>query len=68
MLTVLIAVWALTSASYFWPMWVLLLLALALAIHGWFVLLGEHPEWVGGAFRNRASPATPASRSRPSCT
>ncbi len=53
-LTVLIAVWALTSATYFWPMWVLLVLALALAIHGWFVLLGEHPEWVGGAFRNRA--------------
>jgi len=53
-LALLIAVWAITSRGYFWPIWVLLPLALALAIHGWFVLLGEHPEWVNDIFRSRA--------------
>jgi len=52
-LAFLIAVWALTSAGYFWPVWVLLPLALAVAIHGWFVLLGEHPAWVRRVFRSR---------------
>lgn len=53
-LTLMIAVWALTSAGYFWPVWILLALALALAIHGWFVLLGERPAWVRRAFHSRA--------------
>ncbi len=52
-LTLVIAVWALTSTGYFWPVWVLLPLALALAIHGWFVLLGERPPWVD-VFPSRA--------------
>ncbi len=53
-LLLLIAVWALTSRGYFWPMWVLLALALALAIHGWFVFLSERPDWVRRHFRSRA--------------
>jgi signal transduction histidine kinase len=39
----LIVIWALTTHGYFWPVWVLLPLAALLAIHGWLVLLGEHP-------------------------
>jgi signal transduction histidine kinase len=37
----LILVWALTSPGYFWPVWPLLVLALALAIHAWIVWAGE---------------------------
>jgi len=33
----LIVIWGLTSRGYFWPVWVALPLALALAIHGWVV-------------------------------
>ncbi len=54
LLALLIAVWAVTSRGYFWPMWVLLALALALAIHGWFVFLGERPDWATRHFRSRA--------------
>jgi signal transduction histidine kinase len=50
----LIAVWALTSRGYFWPVWVALVLALAIAIHGWFVFLAERPEWVVRHFRSHA--------------
>ena len=68
-LAFLIAVWAITSRGYFWPVWVLLPLALALAIHGWFVLLGEHREWVTLHFRgSRGSRASPGSGARSSCT
>jgi len=40
-------IWALTSLGYFWPIWVALPLALALAIHGWNVLVTERPSLVG---------------------
>jgi hypothetical protein len=36
---VLSGVWATTTRAYFWPMHVLLPLALALALHGWLVLV-----------------------------
>jgi signal transduction histidine kinase len=41
-----VLIWALTSAGYFWPVWVILPLAVALGIHAWFVLLAEHPSLV----------------------
>ncbi len=40
----LIAIWALTGAGTFWPIWAILPLALVLAIHAWIVLVLEHPE------------------------
>ena len=42
----LIVIWAVTSLGYFWPIWVALPLAVALAIHTWFVALGERPDLV----------------------
>jgi signal transduction histidine kinase len=44
--SVSVVIWAVTSLGYFWPIWVLLPLAAALAIHAWFVELGERPELV----------------------
>jgi signal transduction histidine kinase len=40
----LAVLWAVTSRGYFWPVWVMLPLAVALAIHGWFVLIEERPS------------------------
>src|SRR4051794_10403568 len=37
-------IWALTSAGYFWPIWVALPLATALGIHWWVLQVGERPE------------------------
>jgi hypothetical protein len=42
----LVLIWALTSRGYFWPVWVALPVAVAIAIHGWFVLLAERPSLV----------------------
>jgi signal transduction histidine kinase len=44
---VLIIIWAITSAGYFWPVWVALPLAVALGIHGWYTLLAERPALIG---------------------
>jgi signal transduction histidine kinase len=52
-LALVIAVWALTSGRYFWPVWVGLPLAMALAIHAWFVLLAERRPLVGRIFPSR---------------
>jgi signal transduction histidine kinase len=41
-----VVVWALTSREYFWPVWVMLPLAFAIAIHAWYVLLRERPSLV----------------------
>jgi signal transduction histidine kinase len=41
---ILILVWSLTGHGYFWPQWVLLPLALTLAVHGWVELLEERPQ------------------------
>ncbi len=46
-LSLLVVIWAVTSLGYFWPIWVALPLALALGIHGWFVLIAERPSLVG---------------------
>jgi signal transduction histidine kinase len=43
---VLILIWAMTSAGYFWPIWVALPLGAALATHAWSVALTEHPSLV----------------------
>jgi signal transduction histidine kinase len=40
----LIVVWALTGAGYFWPEWTLITLGLPLAAHGWIELVDERPE------------------------
>ena len=42
----LVLIWAVTSLGYFWPVWVALPLALALAIHGWSVLIADRPSLV----------------------
>jgi signal transduction histidine kinase len=42
-LTALVLIWALSGAGGFWPVWVFLPFALALAIHGWVQLLRHQP-------------------------
>jgi signal transduction histidine kinase len=39
----LIAIWLLAGADYFWPVWAILPLTLVLAIHGWVVFVLERP-------------------------
>lgn len=41
---ILAVIWAVTSAGYFWTIWVALPLAAALAIHAWYVELAERPQ------------------------
>jgi signal transduction histidine kinase len=40
----LIAIWLLAGADYFWPVWAILPLTLVLAIHGWVVFVLERPD------------------------
>jgi signal transduction histidine kinase len=40
----LIAIWALTTQGYFWPIWAILPLAFVLGVNGWLVLVQERPE------------------------
>jgi signal transduction histidine kinase len=40
-----IVIWALTSRGYFWPMWPMLALAAALAIHALVVFVAPLPWW-----------------------
>jgi signal transduction histidine kinase len=42
-LTTLVLIWALSGAGGFWPVWVFLASALALAMHGWVQLLRRRP-------------------------
>ena len=53
LLAALLVIWAATSRGYFWPVWVCLPLAMALAIHAWFVLLAERPPFVERVFGSR---------------
>jgi signal transduction histidine kinase len=39
----LIAIWLLAGAGYFWPVWAILPITLVLAIHGWVVFVLERP-------------------------
>jgi signal transduction histidine kinase len=55
---VLVLIWALTSRGYVWPVWAALPFALALAIHGWFVLLGARPALVRRLGGSRALAGT----------
>jgi signal transduction histidine kinase len=41
--TVVVLIWALSGGGGFWPIWVFLPFALALAIHGWVQLLRRRP-------------------------
>jgi len=43
---ILIAIWATTPHSSFWPVWAILPLALALAVHAWAEWLGGHTDTV----------------------
>jgi signal transduction histidine kinase len=43
---VLVLVWALTSAAYFWPVWTLLSLGFLLGIHAWIVAVLDHDDLV----------------------
>ena len=38
-----IVIWAVTSRGYFWPIWIVLPLGAALAIHAWLVLIAREP-------------------------
>jgi signal transduction histidine kinase len=40
---VLVAIWALTTQGYFWPVWPLISLAFVVGVPGWVVLVLEHP-------------------------
>jgi signal transduction histidine kinase len=40
----LIAIWALTTQGYFWPIWAILPLTFVLGVNGWLVLVQERPE------------------------
>jgi signal transduction histidine kinase len=42
----LVLIWAVTSRGYFWPIWVVLPLAVTLGIQSWLVLVGENPAIV----------------------
>jgi hypothetical protein len=49
----LVAVWALTTGAYFWPIHAVLPLAALLMLHGWLVSLHERPgirERFGGSW------------------
>src|SRR5262249_39403999 len=64
----LVAVWALTSRGYFWPIWVLVGLAIPLAIHAIVVYsrhLGSEQLRNGSRRSSRRAPA-PSVRRRPS--
>jgi signal transduction histidine kinase len=41
----LVVIWALTSRGYFWPLWPLLALATALAIHAWVTFADAHADY-----------------------
>jgi signal transduction histidine kinase len=43
---VVVVIWAATSAGYFWPIWVVLPLATALAKHAWIYQVAHRPELV----------------------
>jgi hypothetical protein len=48
----LLVVWTVTPHSQFWPQYAIVPLTLALAVHGWFVLLSARPvilERLGGS-------------------
>jgi signal transduction histidine kinase len=47
-------IWALTGRGYFWPEWVILPLALVLAIHAWVELVEERPRLRRGTILGRA--------------
>ena len=40
----LIAIWALTTQGYFWPVWAILPLTYVLGVSGWLLLVQERPE------------------------
>jgi signal transduction histidine kinase len=44
--TVLIFIWAVTSLGYFWPIWIVLPFATALAMHAWLLELAERPQLI----------------------
>ncbi len=44
--SLLILIWALTSLSYFWPVWPMLVLAAALGIHAVVVFANENRAWL----------------------
>jgi signal transduction histidine kinase len=44
--SLLILIWALTSRGYFWPLWPLLVLALAVGLHAVVVLVNEKRAWL----------------------
>jgi signal transduction histidine kinase len=40
----LMAIWALTTQGYFWPIWAILPLTFVLGVNGWLVLVQERPD------------------------
>jgi signal transduction histidine kinase len=47
-------IWALTTRSYYWPVWVILGLGVPLAIHAWVELVDARPELVRAVRGTRA--------------
>lgn len=48
----MVVIWALAGSGYFWPIWVILPLALLLGVHAWVDLVLLRPEvqrWTGGS-------------------
>ncbi|MGH2862038.1 MAG: sensor histidine kinase [Solirubrobacteraceae bacterium] len=52
--SLLLVIWAVTSLGYFWPIWVIIPLATALAMHAWLYQVGRSPALVR-RFRGSAS-------------
>jgi signal transduction histidine kinase len=50
----MVVIWALTGAGYFWPEWVILPLALVVGIHGWVELVQEQPRLRSGTILTRS--------------
>src|SRR5579875_389508 len=59
LLAVLIFIWAATGHGYFWPVWVMLPMAVALGIHSWMYELWQRPQLVR-VFRGSRSLAATA--------
>jgi hypothetical protein len=64
-MTVLVIIWAITSAGYFWPIWPLLGWGALLALHTWIVRPWHRPDADPNARTPRTSEASGEARPAP---